>query len=123
MPQSSMAQSICDPATLKYIGRGGGLRCGTFGGGLASPPQPVQLGSGMEARMGNGEWLARQGLMGSHQEFGLYPEALGRLSAGQGEGWRKDPCCRGFENGGAPLWPPGCSVMTGDLGGRLSRTW
>lgn len=69
------------------------------------------------------EWVLSggQNLMDCHQEFGLYPAAVGRLSAERGVGLRKDPCGGGFKNG-RPSWSPGHLAMTGDLGGRLGRT-
>lgn len=71
-----------------------------------------------------GEWVlpAGQSLMGCHQEFGLYPAAVGRLSAEKGVGLRKDPCGGGFKNG-RPSWSPGHLMMTGDLGGGLGGIW
>lgn len=90
--------------------------------GLAVPPHPVQLGSGMGPWVRGGECLAPQGLPSSHQESGLYPAALGRLSGEKGVGLRRDPCGRASrmqEGLGGLLDTP---WMTGDPGGGLSRT-
>ena len=73
------------------MGRGGGAgRCGTFGA-LQLRLRNGGLGSGVDG-------LAEQGLMGSRQELGLYPAAVGRLSAEKGGGLRKNPCGWVLEN-------------------------
>lgn len=97
MPQSSMAQAICDRTTLRCMGRGGGVRKYGIFGALQSHPHPVQLSSGMGLGLGSGWCLAGQSLMGSHQEFELYPADVGRLSAEKEVGLRKDPCDGGFK--------------------------
>lgn len=89
---------------MSVMGRGEDVRCGTFGA-LQPHPHPVQLGSGMGTQVESGECLAQEGLMGSHQEFGLYPAAFGRLSEEKRVGLRKDPCGRDFENGGRLCGP------------------
>lgn len=58
MPQSSMAQAICDQTTLRCMGRGGGVRKYGIFGALQSHPHPVQLSSGMGLGLGSGWYLA-----------------------------------------------------------------
>lgn len=123
MPQSSMAQAVCDRATLRCMGKGGGVRrCGTFEA-LQPHPHAVQLNSGMEFGVGSGWCLAGQSLIGSQQEFELYPADIRRLSAEKEVGVRKDPCDGGFKNGRGPLWSPRHMVMVGDFGSLGGRFW
>lgn len=60
--------------------------------GLTAGAQEWGLG------VGSGWCLDEPGLMGSRQEFGLYPAAVGRLSAEKGGGLRKNPCGWALEN-------------------------
>lgn len=88
--------------------------------GLAAPPPPCTAGP----RNGDpsGEYLARRASWALTKNMGFILQP-GRLSKEKGVGLRKDPCGGGFENRGGSSWSPGYSMMTGDLGGRLSRTW
>lgn len=62
--------------------------------GLAAPPHPVQLGSGMGAWVRGGECLALQGLPGSHRGKGALSCSPGKALRRKGGGFEKRPCGR-----------------------------